>query len=204
MKMFRAGGLLAGIILALASAPASADVILNFQQTGGSPAGGVTLGGTLTVTDQAYADGLNLSYSLSAGGAVSTANAGLVDASFFFSTPGLGTVSLTLADLLAGSGLPAGTSVLGSLTSSPGDTPSGFLNASGTGFVFQSSTDGNLFSGNFTAALGACIGNGCSFNGTVVTTVPEPSALSLMALGGAALLVATRRRKPAAAQPALA
>ncbi|MFC7551106.1 hypothetical protein ACFQU7_00510 [Pseudoroseomonas wenyumeiae] len=87
MKMLRAGGLLAGIVLALASTPASADVVLNFQQTGGSPTGGVTLGGTLTVTDQAYADGLNLSYSLSASGAVSTVNTGLVDASFFFSTP---------------------------------------------------------------------------------------------------------------------
>lgn len=202
MKMLRAGSLLAGIMLALASVPASADVILNFQQTGGSPAGGVTLGGTLTVTDQAYADGLNLSYSLSASGAVSTVNTGLVDASFFFSTPGLGTVSLTLADLLAGSGLPAGTSVLGSLTSSPGGTSGGFLNAGGLGFGFQSSTDGNLFSGNFTAALGACTG-GCDFNGTVVTTVPEPSALSLMAFGGVALLAA-RRRKRSTVQPAVA
>lgn len=203
MKMLRAGGLLAGIVLALASAPASADVVLNFQQTGGSPAGGVTLGGTLTVTDQAYADGLNLSYSLSASGAVSTTNAGLVDASFFFSTPGLGTVSLTLADLLAGSGLPAGTSVLGSLTSGPGGTPGGFLNASGPGFGFQSSTDGNLFSGNFTAALGACTGSGCDFSGTVVTTVPEPSALSLMAFGGVALLAAGWRKR-APAQPTVA
>ena len=203
MKMLRAGSLLAGIVLALASTPASADVVLNFQQTGGSPAGGVPLGGTLTVTDQAYAEGLILSYSLSASGAVSTVNAGLVDASFFFSTPGLGTVSLTLADLLAGSGLPAGTSVLGSLTSSPGGTPGGFLNASGPGFGFQSSTDGNLFSGNFTAALGACTGGGCGFNGTVVTTVPEPSALSLMAFGGVALLAAGCRKR-ARTQPAAA
>lgn len=204
MKMLRTGGLLAGLVLALASAPASADVILNFQQTGGTPAGGVTLGGTLTVTDQAYADGLNLSYSLSSNGAVSAVNAGLVDASFFFSTPGLGTVSLTLADLLGGSGLPAGTSVLGSLTSGPGGTPGGFLNASGPGFGFQSSTDGSVFSGNFTAALGACAGNGCSFNGTVVTTVPEPSTLSLMAFGGLALLASTRGRKRAAVQPVAA
>ncbi|MFC7551105.1 PEP-CTERM sorting domain-containing protein [Pseudoroseomonas wenyumeiae] len=93
--------------------------------------------------------------------------------------------------------------MLGSLTSSAGGTPGGFLNASGLGFGFRSSTDGNLFSGNFTAALGACTGNGCDFNGTVVTTVPEPSALSLMAFGAVALLAAGYRKR-APAQPTAA
>jgi hypothetical protein len=203
MKMLRAGGLLAGMVLALASAPASADVALNFQQTGSSPAGGVALGGTLTVTDEAYGDGLNLSYSLSASGAAATADTGLLDAGFFFSAAGLGSVSLTLADLLAGSGLPAGTSAQGALTSTPGGTPNGFLNASGTGFGFQSSTDGHLFSGNVTEALGACAGHGCGFSDTVVTMVLEPSSLSLIAFGTVALLAAGYHKR-VKARPAVA
>jgi hypothetical protein len=203
MKMLRVSGLLAGIVLGLASVPAAADVTLNFQQTGSSPAGGVTVGGSITVTDKAYAQGLKLSYSLTQAGTVHAGDAGLVNANFFFSMPGLSPVSLTLADLLGGgTGLPPGTSILGSLTSTPGGRPTGFLNASGDGFGFQTSTSGGLFSGQFVAALGACAGGGCDFEGTVVTTVPEPSSLSLIVFGSVALLLALRRKR--AAQPAMA
>ncbi|MCR0983422.1 PEP-CTERM sorting domain-containing protein [Roseomonas populi] len=173
------------------AAPARADRIVTFVQTGGaqnpgSPQGpfqGVYGSGYLVLTDQAFADGVDLLVVDGSFGPSPVRVDGLVDMRF---ATGFGGVGLA-ASLYEFLNPPPFSAVAPRyelrLTSAPGGLPTGVVayNNTETDFRF---TLGDPFGFAATASdRGGGCRFGCTITGYSIVTVPEPAGLALFSAG---------------------
>ena len=198
MKPFCAAVLAAGLF----APPAFADVIFDFTQTGSTPPGVVTASGSLSLSDAAFADGINVSRRAGppagVGPLVALTGTGITALSFAVrATPvasGPGGVSIGLAAGFADFTSLANVSWSVDLTSLPSGAPAGTIRFNDLSSDFVFNLAGSASSGSFnTDGPNPCNRTGtCGFTGAFgsasgpgagSTAVPEPASLAL--LGGA-------------------
>lgn len=206
----------ATLAAALFAPPAFADVIFDFTQTGSTPPGVVTASGSLSLSDAAFADGINVSRRSSppagVGPLVDLNGTGITALSFAVtaapaaSSPGGVPVSLVAGFADFTSLANAIWSV--TLTSSPSGAPTGTIRFGDLSSDFVFNLAGSASSGGFnTDAPNPCNRTGaCTFTGVFgsssgagsgSTAVPEPASLALLGAAAGALGVAggLRRRR---------
>jgi hypothetical protein len=197
-------GLAACLALGAASAPASAAVTFNFTQTGGTPPGALSFSGSLAVTDQAFANGLDILFSDVDGRAPATPRLdGLFSMSYIFAvTRGL---QRTVTETDFNDPRPIGSQGKAysfRFTSNPGGGPQGAVRFNDTEDFFDLTLGAMGGQGLFISDRGgrACgVAPGCNFSFAISpmpVAVPEPAAILLF---GTALigLVGLARRKAA-------
>ncbi|MBP0446582.1 PEP-CTERM sorting domain-containing protein [Roseomonas sp. SSH11] len=190
----KALALTTGVALLSMAAPAHADVILSFNQVTPAPSSAASFSGRAVLTDDAFANGGTLSYSLDSSGATVTGAEGVI--SLFVSAVIQG-FSLTLSDqdFLQPGAFPAGTTATATITTAPGGLPFGSINVDNPLFSLDVTLAGASFSGLFSSGF-LCTTAPCSFTGETTVAIPEPASMALLGAGllGLGML---RRRKPA-------
>ena len=180
---------LALALVALLAEPAAADVLFTFTQTGSTPPGAVSATGTLTISDEAHAAGLDVAREFPGLAPNDLSGTGIVDLSFTANQ-----LTATFSDFTIGDQI--GWEVV--LSSDPFGTPSGLIRFNDNESDFLFSLDGVASEGLFNSDTGPCFITGtCSFTGIFARAAPTPApaALSLIALGTLALGAARRRRR---------
>jgi hypothetical protein len=202
----------AGAALGLTARPAAADVIFTFTQTGAMPADAVAFSGSLAVSDEAYAQGIDIAYGNS--DPLPPSQMGLdqlVSLSFDFAVQRGFSRTFTEQDFyFQRSPSSSGRAYSFRFTSEPEGLPQGRVRFNDTEDQFNLDFDPVSGAGLFISDRGGAVcgrAPGCHFTfstevtasteataSTKVTAVPEVASITLFCTGLVALAGAARRQ----------